>query len=123
MTTHTVTNQPPPLAGRNLFTDNRPLVEALEREGGGAHVQRVGAVGAAWGGEPMDRGVQANEHPPILRTHDRYAHRIDEVEFHPAWHQLMALGSRHELHTGQPLEDEPRRAADEVAGFLAAHAG
>jgi putative acyl-CoA dehydrogenase len=97
--THTVTNQPPPLAHRNLFTDNRPLVEALEREGGGAHVQRVAAVGAAWGGEPMDWGVQANEHPPTLRTHDRYGHRIDEVEFHPAWHQLMALGSKHELHS------------------------
>ena len=118
MTTHTVTNQPPPLAGRNLFTDNRPLVEALEREGGGAHVQRVGAVGAAWGGEPTDWGVQANEHPPILRTHDRYGHRIDEVEFHPAWHQLMALGSRHELHS-LPWTTQPGGHA----ARLAAHAG
>ncbi len=97
--THTVTNQPPPLTDRNLFTDHLSLVEALEREGGGWARERCEEVGAAWGGEPMDWGVEANEFPPRLRTHDRYGNRIDEVEFHPAWHQLMALGARHELHS------------------------
>ncbi|HEV2752519.1 MAG TPA: acyl-CoA dehydrogenase family protein [Solirubrobacteraceae bacterium] len=97
--THTVTNQPPPLTDRNLFTDHLPLVEALEREGGGWARERCEEVGAAWGGEPMDWGVQANEFPPRLRTHDRYGSRIDEVEFHPTWHRLLALGAHHELHS------------------------
>ena len=44
-------------------------------------------------------GRLANEHPPILRTHDRFGERIDEVEFHPAWHELLALGVGHGLHS------------------------
>ena len=43
-------------------------------------------------------GPQANENKPVLHTHDRYGNRIDEVEFHPAWHQLMKMGVEHELH-------------------------
>ena len=89
--THDVLNQPPPLEGRNLFDDNLPLVEALSREGGGWALDRARSVGAAWGGDPVRWGFEANEHPPQLRTFDRYGHRIDEVEFHRAWHDLMAL--------------------------------
>ena len=96
--THEVFNQPPPLAGRNLFTDNVPLVEALEREGGGWAADRAVEAGAFWGGEPMAWGERANTHTPVLRTHDRYGNRIDEVEFDPSWHQLMAAGVRDELH-------------------------
>jgi putative acyl-CoA dehydrogenase len=98
-TTHEVTNQPPPLEGRNLFEDHVALVEGLEREGGGWARGRATEIGAIWGGEPLEWGVQANENPPRLRTHDRYGNRIDEVEFHPAWHRLMALASEHELHS------------------------
>jgi putative acyl-CoA dehydrogenase len=97
--THEVTNQPPPLEGRNLFEDHVALVEGLEREGGGWARARATEAGAIWGGEPLEWGVQANEHPPRLRTHDRFGNRIDEVEFHPAWHRLMALASEHELHS------------------------
>src|SRR5688572_1916753 len=97
--THAVTNQPPPLEGRNLFDDNLPLVEALERDGGGWARDRAAEVGAVWGDEPLQWGFQANENPPRLRTHDRFGNRIDEVEFHPAWHRLMALASEHELHS------------------------
>jgi putative acyl-CoA dehydrogenase len=97
--THEVTNQPPPLEGRNLFEDHVALVEGLEREGGGWARRRATEVGAIWGGEPLEWGVQANENPPRLRTHDRFGNRIDEVEFHPAWHRLMALASEHELHS------------------------
>src|SRR5947209_5521079 len=92
--THEVFNQPPPLAGRNLFSDNAPLVEALEREGAGWATERALQGGAFWGGEPMEWGERANTHTPVLRTHDRYGHRIDEVEFDPSWHQLMAAGVR-----------------------------
>jgi putative acyl-CoA dehydrogenase len=88
-----VLNQPPPLAGYNVFDENRPLVEALRREGGEPFEERVRALGAGAGtAESIDRGRLANENPPTLRTHDRYGHRIDEVEFHPAWHELLHLG-------------------------------
>jgi putative acyl-CoA dehydrogenase len=96
--THRVLNQVPPLEGRNLFLDNAPLVEALEREGAGWARQRAEQVGEAWGGEPMRWGFEANEHPPVLHTHDRHGNRIDEVEFHPAWHSLMARAAVDELH-------------------------
>src|SRR3954447_23846831 len=99
LATHEVFNQPPPLEDRNLFTDHAALVEGLHREGGGwAHARAV-EVGAAWGAQPLRCGAEANEFPPRLRTHDRYGHRIDEVEFHPAWHRLMALAREHELHS------------------------
>jgi putative acyl-CoA dehydrogenase len=93
-----VLNQVPPLEGRNLFDDHAALVEGLEREGGGWGAERVRRAGAFWGGEPMAWGAQANEHPPVLHTHDRHGHRRDEVEFHPAWHALMRAGVEHELH-------------------------
>jgi putative acyl-CoA dehydrogenase len=98
-TTHEVANQVPPLEERNLFEDNVPLVEALAREGGGWAHERAREVGAAWGGAPLRWGFEANENPPKLKTFDRYGHRIDEVEFHRAWHDLMALAVRHELHS------------------------
>ena len=58
-------------------------------------------------------GRAANEHPPVLHTHDRYGHRRDEVEFHPAWHELMAAGVRDGLHalpwteTARPARTSP----------------
>ena len=96
--THEVLNQVPPLEGRNLFEDHVALREGLEREGGGWALDRLSAAGAFWGGEPMRWGVEANEHPPVLHTHDRFGHRRDEVEFHPAWHALMRAGVEQELH-------------------------
>jgi putative acyl-CoA dehydrogenase len=99
LATHEVFNQPPPLERRNLFTDHVALAEALEREGGGWARERAEEIGAAWGGAPLRWGADANDFPPRLRTHDRYGRRVDEVDFHPAWHELMALGRRHELHS------------------------
>ena len=96
--THEVANQPAPLEGRNLFDDNVALVEALEREGGGWARDRARAAGAAWGADPIAWGFEANENPPRLKTFDRYGNRIDEVDFHRAWHDLMTLAVRHELH-------------------------
>src|SRR5213080_900477 len=100
ITTHEVTNQPPPLVDYDLFSNNVPLVEALEREGGGWARGRCAEVGRIWGArEVQEWGRLANENPPRLKTHDRYGNRIDEVEFHPSYHQLMALSSQHELHS------------------------
>jgi putative acyl-CoA dehydrogenase len=95
--THTA-NQPPPLAGYDLFSENRPLVEALRREGGGTSLERCAGFGLRCGEEPLELGRLANEHPPTLRSHDRFGERIDEVEFHPAWHALLALGVEHGVH-------------------------
>src|SRR5439155_19725150 len=98
--THTVFNQAPPLEGVDVFSSNLPLVEGVEREGAGWVRERAAALGALIGGEPQQSwGRLANENRPVLRTHDRYGNRIDEVEFHPAWHKLMKMGVEHELHS------------------------
>ena len=107
--THEVTNQPPSLWPLNLFTTNRPLVEALEREGGGWARERVAEVGRAWGSDGIDWGFQVEEHKPALQTHDRFGNRIDEVEFHPSWHRLMELSREHELHSLPWTETAPER--------------
>ncbi|MER6081208.1 acyl-CoA dehydrogenase family protein [Streptomyces sp. NPDC001833] len=96
-TTHTVTNQPPPLVGYDLFGADLALVEAVGRHTDPELLDEVRAelsgIGASAGSAQVQEwGAQANEHPPRLRTHDRYGHRIDEVEFHPAWHRLLGKG-------------------------------
>ncbi len=91
-------NQAPPLRGYNLVAENRPLLEAVRREGAAWSEPALLALGDELGGEPLEWGRLANEHPPVLRTHDRYGNRIDEVEFHPAWHALLALGVRAGVH-------------------------
>ncbi|MET7291112.1 acyl-CoA dehydrogenase family protein [Streptomyces griseoloalbus] len=96
-TTHTVTNQAPPLVQYDVFGADRALVEAVERhldpdvlEEGRSELAALGR--AAGSAQVQEWGVRANEHPPRLRTHDRYGHRIDEVDFHPAWHRLLGKG-------------------------------
>jgi putative acyl-CoA dehydrogenase len=97
--THTVFNQPPPFEDVNLFTSDRALTDALRREGAEWAESQARTFGEIVGRrETISWGFQANEHPPVLRTHDRNGNRIDEVEFHPAWHALMALGVEHGLH-------------------------
>lgn len=97
--THEVVNQPPELVDLNLFEENRPLVEALRREGAAWAEGHVSELGKIAGGEPLRWGAQANENPPVLKTHDRYGHRIDEVDFHPAWHSLMELSVGYGVHS------------------------
>jgi putative acyl-CoA dehydrogenase len=96
--THEVFNQPPPLEGYNLFDEDRVLSAALQREDAAWATDALRNFAALLSGDPIRWGFQANSYPPVLRTHDRYGHRIDEVEYHPAWHQLMALGVEHGLH-------------------------
>jgi putative acyl-CoA dehydrogenase len=97
--THEVTNQPPPLADFNLFETDRCLVEAVQREGAGWAEARLRDQGAVLGSaETIELGHLANRHVPLLRSHDRFGHRVDEVEFHPAWHRLMAIGMAAEQH-------------------------
>ena len=74
------------------------------RLGARAPAARPARSGAA---SRMRWGVEANEHPPVLHTHDRFGHRLDEVEFHPAWHELMRAGVEHELHALPWRTDQP----------------
>lgn len=92
--THTVTNQVPPLVGYDVFTGDRVLAEGLERHASPEVLDEARSELSALGLEAgsaraQEWGARANENPPKLRTHDRYGNRIDEVEFHPAWHQLL----------------------------------
>ncbi|CAL9622278.1 Putative acyl-CoA dehydrogenase AidB [Streptomyces sp. enrichment culture] len=96
-TTHTVTNQAPPLVQYDVFGADRALTEAVGRhldpnvlDEGLAELSALGRT--AGSAQVQEWGVQADEHPPRLRTHDRYGHRIDEVDFHPSWHRLLGKG-------------------------------
>src|SRR3954451_24514952 len=121
--THEVTNQPPPLADYDLFSANVPLVDALEREGAGDWRERCAEVGRTWGrAEVQEWGRLANEFPPELKVFDRYGHRIDEVEFHPAWHELMALSSEHEMHSLPWTSDRPGAHAARAAMYMSSQA-
>ena len=93
--THEVTNQPPPLAPYDAWTTDTPLREAVTREGGAWAEKQLQDLGVAVGGEMMAAGFLANENKPVFKPFDRFGHRIDEVEFHPAYHRLMALGIEH----------------------------
>jgi len=87
---HEVTNQVPPLVGHDV-ADDPALLAGLVREGAGWHAPELHRVGLLAGtAEAQGWGEQANRFEPVLRTHDRYGYRIDEVEFHPSWHRLMA---------------------------------
>jgi putative acyl-CoA dehydrogenase len=119
--THTVFNQVPPLEGIDVFSSNLPLVEALEREGGGWVRDRASALGLLIGGDPQQSwGRLANENKPVLRTFDRFGNRIDEVEFHPAWHKLMKLGTEHELHSLPWTSEEPSAHTARAALYMTA---
>jgi putative acyl-CoA dehydrogenase len=116
--THAVTNQAQPLEPYNVFESDRPLVEALEREGGGWAAGLVSAVGEFAGGEGVELGRQANENTPVLRTHDRYGHRIDEVEFHPSYHRLMDVAVSHGLHSLPWTDPRPGAHVARAAAFM-----
>ena len=97
--THEVLNQPPPLGDTNPFAADKALREAVVREGAGWARDELAAFGELTGREEVIRlGHLANRYPPELLTHDRFGHRIDEVEFHPAWHELMRIGVEAEIH-------------------------
>ncbi|MEU1213092.1 acyl-CoA dehydrogenase family protein [Streptomyces sp. NPDC005791] len=118
--THTVTNQVPPLVGYDVYAGDRALTEAVERHLAPTVLEEargeLGTLGRSAGSAQAQAwGAQANENPPKLRTHDRYGHRLDEVEFHPSWHRLLG----HAVSAG--LTDAWGRPGGHVrraAGFL-----
>jgi putative acyl-CoA dehydrogenase len=95
--THDVTNQPPSLDGTNLYRIDLPLQEWSRRFGAGWAEQRIDTYGALAGGPLMAAGFLANQNKPVFNSHDRFGHRIDLVEFHPAYHELMRTAVEHGL--------------------------
>ncbi len=93
LATHTVSNQPPPFEDVNLFQSDAALKAAVSAYGGNHFSKRLTAFGEKTGStEAIEWSRQANRFPPQLVSFDRYGHRLDEVEFHPAYHELMKLG-------------------------------
>ena len=97
--THEVRNQAAPMVGFNAFAGDAVVTAAIARDAPWAAARCI-ALGALAGDESIQEAARlANKHSPELRTHDRYGNRIDWVDFHPAWHQLMTLAWRHEVHS------------------------
>ena len=105
--THVVTNQVPPLTDCNPATAP-VLIEAMIREGGGWGLDEVTELGALSVGATAQRwGDLADRNVPVLHTHDRYGHRIDEIEYDPAYHELMRIAIGHGLHAAPWADDRP----------------
>ena len=115
--THEVLNQPPPLAGHDVAQDPA-LLEALGREGAGAVGAELHELGVLAGSAQIHEQARlANDCVPRLRTHDRYGHRIDEVDYHPAWHALTSVAVSHGLHAAPWADREPGAHLARAAKF------
>jgi putative acyl-CoA dehydrogenase len=110
MPTHDVQNQPPPLEDYDPLALDPALTDGIQRGGAGWALDEVSKLGRkAASREMLEHGRLANENPPKLKTHDRFGHRIDEVEFHPSWHELLRFAVANGVHSG-PWRD-PREGA------------
>jgi putative acyl-CoA dehydrogenase len=118
--THDVFNQPPPLVDYDTFAADQPLRDALAR--GAARdwaVAELHELGVRAGSEQARQwGDQANANPPQLKAYDRYGHRVDRVEYHPAYHELMGTAIAHGLHAWPWADDRPGAHAARAAKFL-----
>jgi putative acyl-CoA dehydrogenase len=114
--THEVLNQSPPFEDIDLFAADRPLVEAVAANGGGSSSKELSEFGQHWGSAAMAaRGRIANENTPKLRLFDSRGNRRDEVEFHPAYHELMARSAHAGIHNSTwTAQGKPAGGAAEV---------
>ena len=116
--THDVLNQPPPLAPFNAFEADLPLREALDREGGGWGVDRVRDTGELAGSpEALEHAERAERNEPVLRTHDRFGRRIDEIDLDPSWHWLLRQAIERELHSLPWRDPQPGAHVVRAAAF------
>ncbi|GAA1387473.1 acyl-CoA dehydrogenase family protein [Catellatospora chokoriensis] len=116
--THEVFNQVPPLTGHDVAADP-PLLAAVVREGAAWHLDDLHRLGRLAGTEQAQRwGDEANRHTPVLRTHDRYGNRVDEVDFHPSWHELMRVAVTEGLAGGPWTDPQPGAHVARAAGLL-----
>ncbi|MBP6819012.1 MAG: isovaleryl-CoA dehydrogenase [Ferrovibrio sp.] len=117
--THEVLNQPPALEGHNLFTSDRALSDAASREGAAWAEADLAAYGAKLGAqETIEAGRLAHKFPPQLQLFDRFGHRRDEVEFHPAWHQIMGLIIGQGLHSAPWADPKPGAHVARAAAYI-----
>src|SRR5687768_813699 len=93
-------NQAPPLEDYNSFTTHKALQNAVNAYGGGEINAQAGTFGSIMGSRAMqEAGILANKNTPVLKTHDRFGNRLDVVEFHPAYHQMMEVSIRYGVHS------------------------
>jgi putative acyl-CoA dehydrogenase len=117
--THEVLNQPPPLVDIDVYGSDRALTEAVAREAAGWAAERLGVWGRALGSaEVIEQGFLANRYPPVLKAYDRFGHRIDEVEFHPAWHRLLGMAVAEGLHSSPWADPKPGAHVARAAGVF-----
>ena len=118
--TFKIFNQPPALENYNLFASDVALREASEYSGAAWNDENADAFGEILGrAETFELGSLANKNPPVLKTHDRFGNRLDAVEFHPAYHELMRLGVENETHSlAWASEKDGAFAARSVLAFL-----
>ena len=115
--THEVLNQPPPLADFDAVATDQVLAEATAVFGG--DLDALGSLGRdAGSAQAWSWARQADTYTPELRTHDRYGNRVDEVEFHPAWHELMTTAVSHGLHATPWTSQRPAAHVERAAGFM-----
>ncbi|MGW2559133.1 acyl-CoA dehydrogenase family protein [Streptomyces sp. NPDC001514] len=116
--THQVTNQVPPLVGHDV-ADDPVLLEGVRNEGAEWYEEDLHRLGRLAGSEEARRwGDEANRYEPVLRTHDRYGNRIDEVDFHPSYHALMDVAIREGLGGTPWAEDKPGAHVARAAGLM-----
>ena len=117
--THEVTNQPPPLQDYDVFSADEALRTATEREGAAWAHDALQALGTRAGTpEAIELGFAANRNEPELRTHDRYGHRVDRVDYHPAYHRLMTVAVEAGLHGAPWADARPGAHVARAAGFI-----
>ena len=117
--THEVTNQPPPLQDYDVFTADEALRQATTREGAAWAVDELRALGRRAGTpDAIELGFVANRNEPELRTHDRYGNRVDRVDYHPAYHELMTVAVEAGLHAAPWADGRPGAHVARAAAFI-----
>lgn len=121
MTTHTVFNQSAPRVDVNEFITNTALQDAIAVFAPDADTARLGGIGAEVGSASYQHDAElANTITPVLRSHDRWGHRVDEVEFHPGYHRIMEQSIGWGLHTSAWANPHPGANAERAAAFMLA---
>ncbi|MEU6661958.1 acyl-CoA dehydrogenase family protein [Streptomyces sp. NPDC046821] len=116
--THEVTNQAPPLTGHDA-ADDPVLLEGVRREGAAWCLDDLHRIGRRAAGEEVQRWAdEANRYEPVLRTHDRYGNRVDEVDFHPSYHALMDVAISEGLGGSAWADERPGAHVARAAGFM-----
>ncbi|NBM16707.1 acyl-CoA dehydrogenase family protein [Streptomyces sp. GC420] len=118
-TTHEVVNQAPPRAGLNEYLINPALTEAVKRYDAQWAADRLSAVGSLVGQAGFQRDAElANTNPPVFSSHDRWGHRVDAVEFHPAYHRVIGAAIEHGAHTSCWSAPRPGAHVARAATFM-----